>query len=397
MTENSERSTFWTEKLVVALLGYFFLFMSVTLFLLFPLYLRQFQPAKSWMGLIMGVHSLAAVAVRPFIGRLTDLKGRKMIALGGIGLIIIVVPFFHLVRDAGWLPLLLRALGGLGWGIGMTATMIFASDLAPRDRIARSMGVIGVAGLVANALGPVLGEEIIRRFGFGGLFNASILLALGAMICVGVLKDPARESGPVRSPSAAASFRGMGIPMILVMSSMSIVHGATKGSIDNFIALFGRSIGFNHVGPFFLAFSCAAILTRVGLGDLSDRIGRKKVIFPSAVIVSLNLFLISQVRGFPLYIAAGFIGGFGQGLIFPALSTYVIDVLGAANKGLAISLYLTLFDIGNGLGAPLLGAISDISSYPAMYIFAGVLMLAVNLLFSLKAPPSEIFRKERAP
>ena len=397
MTENSERSTFWTEKLVVALLGYFFLFMSVTLFLLFPLYLRQFQPAKSWMGLIMGVHSLAAVAVRPFIGRLTDLKGRKMIALGGIGLIVIVVPFFHLVRDAGWLPLLLRALGGLGWGIGMTATMIFASDLAPRDRIARSMGVIGVAGLVANALGPVLGEEIIRRFGFGGLFNASILLALGAMICVGVLKDPARESGPARSPSAAASFRGMGIPMILVMSSMSIVHGATKGSIDNFIALFGRSIGFNHVGPFFLAFSCAAILTRVGLGDLSDRIGRKKVIFPSAVIVSLNLFLISQVRGFPLYVAAGFIGGFGQGLIFPALSTYVIDVLGAANKGLAISIYLTLFDIGNGLGAPLLGAISDISGYPAMYIFAGVLMLAVNLLFSLKAPPSEVFRKERYP
>jgi MFS family permease len=217
------------------------------------------------------------------------------------------------------------------------------------------------------------------------------------MICVGVLKDPAREAGPARAPSVAASFRGMGAPMILVMSSMSIVHGATKGSIDNFIALFGRSIGLNHVGPFFFAFSCAAILARVGLGDLSDRIGRKKVIFPSAVIVSLNLFLISQVRGFPLYIAAGFIGGFGQGLIFPALSTYVIDVIGAANKGLAISLYLTLFDIGNGLGAPLFGAISDLSGYRAMYIFAGALMLAVNFLFAHKAPPSEVFRKERSP
>ena len=391
MNEYGERSKFWTGKLIVALLGYFFLFMSVTLFLLFPLFLRQFQPSKSWMGLIMGVHSLAAVAVRPLIGRLTDLKGRKMIALWGIGLIVIVLPFFHLVRGAGWLPLLLRALSGLGWGIGMTATMIFASDLAPRDRMARSMGVIGVAGLVANALGPSLGEEIIRRFGFGGLFNASIVLALGAMICVGVLEDPARKAGPLRSPSAAASFRGMGFAMILVMSSMSIVHGATKGSIDNFIALFGRSIGFNHVGPFFLAFSCAAILTRIRLGDLSDRIGRKKVIFPSAVIVSLNLFLISQVRGFPLYIAAGFIGGFGQGLIFPALSTYVIDVLGAANKGLAISIYLTLFDIGNGLGAPLFGAISDLSGYRAMYVFAGALMLAVNFLFAHKAPPSEVF------
>jgi MFS family permease len=397
MMNQDERATFWTREFIVALLGYFFIYMSVTLFLLFPLFLRQFQPAKSRIGLIMGIHSLVAVVVRPLIGRLSDLKGRRIIALSGIGLIAVVVPFFHLVHGAGWLPLILRAWGGLGWGIGMTATITLASDLAPRDRIARSMGVIGVAGLVANALGPVAGEEILRRFGFGGLFNASLVLAMAAMACVGVLKDPARPTGPARASSAAASLRSRGIAVLLVMASMPIIHGATKGAIDNFIALFGRTIGFNHVGPFFLAFSCAAILTRAGLGDLSDRIGRKKVIFPSACIVSLNLLLISQVHGFPLYVAAGFIGGFGQGLIFPALSTYVIDVLGAPQKGLAISIYLTLFDVGNGLGAPLFGAVSDVSGYRTMYLVAGALMMAVNFLFTLKAPASETFRKEISP
>jgi len=385
----------WTREFVTALLAYFFLFLSVTLFLLFPLFLRQFQPARSRMGLIMGVHSLVAVAVRPLIGRLSDLQGRRKIALAGIGLIAAVVPFFHLVRGAGALPLALRALGGLGWGVGMTATMTLASDHAPRERLAHSMGVIGVAGLVANALGPVAGEEIIRRFGFGGLFNASIILALASMACIAAVPDRTRTAAAAGPSPAAALLRKVGPAVLLVMSAMPVVHGATKGSIDNFIALFGRSAGFGRVGPFFLAFSLAAILTRAGLGDVSDRVGRKRVIVPSACVISLNLLLISQVRGYPLFIAAGFLGGLGQGFIFPALSTYVIDVLGPENRGLAISLYLTLFDIGNGLGGPLFGAVSDLAGYRAMYVAAGALMLAAGLLFVLRAPPSETFVKER--
>lgn len=395
MTAPGGRPALWTRPFVISLLAYFFLFTSVTLFLLFPLYLRQFQPSRSRMGLIMGIHSLVAVGVRPLVGRLTDLRGRRTIALVGTGLLAGVVPFFHLVRGAGVLPLLLRALGGFGWGVGMTATMTLAADHAPRSRLAHSMGIIGVAGLVANALGPVVGEEIVRRWGFAGLFNASLVLAILALSCLAVVRDRERPaSAPAGSSPAAALVKSVGLPVLLVMASMPVVHGATKGAIDNFIALFGRTIGFERVAPFFLAFSGAAILTRAGLGDASDRFGRKRVIGPAAAVISVNLALISQVRGYPLYIAAGFLGGFGQGLIFPALSTYVIDVLGAANRGLAISLYLTLFDIGNGLGGPLFGAVSDLSGFRVMYAVAAGLMLAAAAVFARHAPPSERFVKE---
>ncbi|MBN2207385.1 MAG: MFS transporter [Candidatus Aminicenantes bacterium] len=370
----------------------------MTLFLLFPLFLRQFQPSRTRMGLIMGVHSLVAVSVRPLIGRLTDLRGRRTIALAGTGLVAAVVPFFHLIRGADALPLALRAMGGLGWGVGMTATMALASDHAPRARLAHSMGIIGVAGLVAHAVGPVLGEEIVLRFGFGGLFNVSLLLALLALGGLVLVRDRERPApAPAGASPAAALLKAVGLPVLLVMASMPVVHGATKGAIDNFIALFGRAVGFGRVGPFFLAFSLAAILTRAGLGDLSDRVGRKRVIGPAAAVISLNLLLLSQVRGYPLYIAAGFLGGLGQGFIFPALSTYVIDVLGSANRGLAISLYLTLFDIGNGLGGPVFGAVSDLAGYRFMYAAAGALMLSAGVLFALKAPPSESFCKEGSP
>lgn len=380
-----QAKTIWNRHFFIALFGYFFLFMSVTVFFLFPLFLKQFNPSMSWIGLIMGVHSLTAIVVRPFFGRLMDIKGRKGISLFGIGLLIVIVPAFHLISDAGVLPLILRALTGIGWGISMTATMTICSDLAPVERLAHSMGIIGVAGLISSALGPLLAEEIIRRFGFGALFNTSFMFLLGSFVCILLTKEVIKpnHSGHFHKPKYLLKFS---VIIILLISAMPVVHGAVRGAVINFIALFGKSIPLERVGPFFVSFSAAAVLTRLGLGGLSDRFGRKQVVFPAACLISFNLVLISQVHSFWLFVLTGLIGGFGQGLIFPALSTYIIDILGRENKGLAISLYLALFDTGMGFGSAFFGWISDLYDYRVMYLVAGGILFLVASAFTWKAP-----------
>ena len=131
----------WNRHFFVALIGFFFLFMSITLFFIFPLFFEQLGASKTRIGLIMGIHSLTAIFIRPVFGRIIDIKGRKKISLFGIGFLIAILPFFHLISDAGLLPLTLRALGGIGWGISMTAAMTICSDLAPVSRLAQSMGL----------------------------------------------------------------------------------------------------------------------------------------------------------------------------------------------------------------------------------------------------------------
>ncbi|MDH5385812.1 MAG: MFS transporter, partial [Candidatus Aminicenantes bacterium] len=176
---------------------------------------------------------------------------------------------------------------------------------------------------------------------------------------------------------------------IFLIFILPVFHGTVRGAVVNFIALFGKSIPLDRVGPFFVAFSTAAILARFLLGDLSDRLGRKKVVFPSVCIISLNLFLISQVQSIWMFVLTGFIGGFGQGLIFPALSTYIIDILGKENKGFAISLYLTFFDVGMGFGSALFGWISDLYGYRWMYLIAGLMFFLAGVVFAWKAPSPE--------
>jgi len=394
MENTGQTRTIWNKHFIVALFGYFFLFMSVTLFFLFPLFLQQFNPSMSRIGLIMGVHSLMAIFVRPFFGRLIDIKGRKKISLFGIAFLILVLPFFHLIRDAGSLALILRALTGIGWGISMTATMTICSDLAPVERLARSMGIIGVAGLLSSALGPLLAEELIDRFGYGSLFNTSFIFLVGSFLCIFFTKEVIKPNHNNRF-HRPKYFLNVSVAVILLISAMPIVHGAVRGAVVYFIALFGKSIPLERVGPFFLSFSAAAVLTRLGFGGLSDRFGRKQVIFPAVCLISFNLFLISQVQSFWVFVLTGLIGGFGQGLIFPALSTYVIDIMGRENKGLAISLYLAFFDVGMGFGSTFFGWISDLYGYRQMYLSAGVLFFLVSVLFTWRAPAPTLRRQAK--
>ncbi len=380
------RETLWNRHFLKALSGYFFLFMSITLFFIFPLCLEAFQASRSRIGLIMGIHSLTAIFIRPVFGRLIDIKGRKLISLLGIAFLLMVTPGFHLIRDAGVFPLVLRALTGIGWGISMTATITICSDLAPVNRLAHSMGIIGVAGLLSAALEPLAGEEIVRRFGFGGLFNTSILFLVIAFVSILLTREINHAENHDKRFRVPDSFKGLALLPLVLIVLMPVSHGAIRSAVVNFIALFSRSIPLDRVAPFFISFSAAAIAARLFFGDLSDRFGRKQVILPSATLIACNLVLISRLESGWLLVLTGILGGLGQGLIFPALSTYIIDTLGRENKGLAISLYLALFDAGMAGGSVLFGWISDLHGFRVMYLAAAAVMFAVAVVFAWKAP-----------
>ena len=380
-----EEKKIWNRHFLVALVGFFSLFMSITLFFIFPLFFEQFGASKSRIGWIMGIHSLTAIVIRPLFGRIIDVKGRKRISLAGIASLILIMPFFHFIQDAGALPLVLRALTGLGWGVSLMATMTICSDLAPVNRLARSMGIIGVAGLISVALGPLIGEEIVNRLGFGGIFNASLLFLIISFFCILVTKETINLNNGTFIPPSKFKLN-ISVFVFILVASLPIAHGAVRGSVVYFIALFGKSISFDRIGPFFVAFSAAAILTRLLMGGLSDRYGRKRILFPSVCLISLNLIVISQVQSFWLFVLTGFIGGLGQGLIFPALSTYTIEIFGHKNKGMAIGLYQTFFDVGMGFGAAFFGWISDLSGYRQMFLSAGVLFFVAGVIFAWKAP-----------
>jgi MFS family permease len=391
-----ETDKLWTLDFVLGILAYFFLYLSISLFFILPLFLEQFNPRASQVGLIMGIHSVTAILIRPFFGRLIDRRGGKKISVLGLLILISVMPFFHLVRDAGHLPVILRAITGLGWGISMTANIAMCTDLAPVESVARSIGLVGVAGLIANAVGPSLGEEIINRWGFPWLVNSALFFLVLSLILVLIIKELPRDVPDEEvSSGREKSWKNTAWFVLIFIGLMPVVHGSVRGAMIYFMPLLVSSLQLGRVGPFFIAFSVAAILSRFRLGGVSDQYGRKKIVFISALLIGFNLILISRINSQWLLLTTGFLGGFGQGLIFPALSAYLIDFMGRGNKGLAISLYNSLFDVGMGLGSIFYGWVSEIIGLKQMYLAAGLLLLLVNFIFNFIAPEPGLTGKKR--
>ncbi|HSW40043.1 MAG TPA: MFS transporter, partial [Acidobacteriota bacterium] len=139
-----------SRDFIVTSLGYFFLFLSSSVFYLYPLFLDGFNASKSSVGLIMGIHSVTAILIRPFSGRFMDEKGARPSAILGISIMILSIPGFYLVRSAGLAAVALRALNGAGWGLASTAMMKIGADSAPSERMAHSLGILGAAGIVSS-------------------------------------------------------------------------------------------------------------------------------------------------------------------------------------------------------------------------------------------------------
>ena len=85
------------------------------------------------VGLGIGAFSLSAVLLRPFSGRLSDVRGRRLLLVAGAALVVLSVAGYVLVST--FIPLLLlRLLTGAGEAFFYVGAAAAINDIAPDER-----------------------------------------------------------------------------------------------------------------------------------------------------------------------------------------------------------------------------------------------------------------------
>ena len=190
---------------------------------------------------------------RPAVLRPDDRRpGREEdLPLRASSILIAATPLFHLVRDAGAFPLFLRALSGVGWGISMTATISVCSDFVAGREPGQVHGHHRRRGARRQRPRPARWP---RRSSTGSvsaaLFNAALLFLVASLVCILLARETPRTA---RRPAAQNRrfLRTRPVWALLIISAMPVFHGAVRGTMIYFIALFGKSIDIGRVGPFF--------------------------------------------------------------------------------------------------------------------------------------------------
>jgi MFS family permease len=323
-----------------------------------PLYVKEIGGNETDVGLVMGAYTLSAVICRPLVGGLMDRYGRRTFILWGLAAFAVAM-YSYDWAGAILMLLALRVLHGMSWASSTTAISTAVTDIIPASRRGEGMGWFGLATTLAMAIGPLLGIWVMERWSFPALFLFGSVLAVVAFLLAVTTR---------MAPRPASDGRRVGFyePSVLPVTAAIFFLSIAYSGITTFLPLFAEQIAVNS-GTFFLVYAITLTLIRPVTGKLSDIRGEGSVIIPGIIVTIGSLVLLSQAEGLAIVVISAILFGIGFGSTTPALQAATLRLAPPERRGVANAAFMTAFDLGLGIGAILLGWMSQHTGYAAVF------------------------------
>lgn len=339
------------------------------------------------VGIVLGSFAITGLACRPLAGHLADRRGRKLVVIAGAVATGVAGLLYFVPAGVPGL-IVARLFLGAGEGMVYTAGSAWVVDLAPPGRRGRIIGLYGLAIWGGLALGPPIGELILRATSFDGVwaFAAGAPL-LGALIALRIPESyrprPIQAGDERKLISREALRPGFGL-------SLAIVGYATVAA---FIVLHLDERGIGHGAAVFTAFAASVVAMRVLGGWLPDRLGSIPCAIGAAIVECVGLVVIALAHSLPEALAGAIAMGAGFSLLFPSLALVVINRVPEQRRGAAMGTFTAFFDLGVGIGSPIAGAAAAIGGYEAAFLLAaafalGTVAVALSLRATLAVAPA---------
>lgn len=363
--------------------------------------------SKTQTALPFTVATAAFALTMIFAGRLQDRIGPRIVTtLGGV-ILGAGLAVSALVQTPGAMVLTFGMIGGIGIGLGYSATTPPAIKWFPPARKGLITGlVVSGVGIAAVYISP-LTQYLLRAHGIATTFLA---LGLGAAVLVAGLSqfvsNPPAGYEPSNANSAVPN-GGLATPGGIAHPNLDwhqmlrtpqfyqlwilFVLGASAGlMIIAHVALIAAEQARWEWG--FVPVATLAVFNTLGRilgGALSDRIGRTQTLILAFVLQAVNLFLFAKYTTPALLTFGAAFTGLCYGTIFTLMPAAAADFYGVKNLGVNYGTLFTAFGVAGLMGPVLGGTIRDASgSWSYSFGASGVLLLAGAALAASIRPPA---------
>lgn len=353
--------------------------LAFSTYFLLPKYLAvELLADPMTIGGVNAVSMLASVIAMPVIGVQVDRHGRKLYGVLGAFTFALSSIGFLWVDSVGPLLWFLRAVQGAAFTLYYVSVSTLATDLSPPQRLGQAIGLFGAVMISTNALGPALAEWGADAFGWRSVFAGTAVSATLATFLTSLIPEPPGRHEHDEHSSMLEVLRRPGLPRVL---AVAILAGITMGGVYTFYQPWALTRGIDQVSSYLIGFAVCAMVVRVGLGGLADRLGRLRVATVALFFYVAAPFSLIWVDVFGLFIAGSMLG-LAHGLFFPALNAVALDCARENERGKAMATYHGAFNIGFAAGSYLLGFVVVATSYPTVFTLAGVTCFAGFVLLT---------------
>jgi MFS family permease len=311
--------------------------------------------------------------VNALAGSLSDRFGRKPVLVTGwmVGL---PVPLLIIWAPSWWWVVLANVLLGVNQGLTWSTTINMKIDLVGPERRGLAMGLNEASGYGAVALTALATGYIAARAGlrpepfFLGIAYAGLGLAMSALFVRETRQFARQEAADTpKAPGQTGSIRHVFFltsikePALSACSQAGLVNNLNDalawGVFPLFFARGGLSV--EAIGTLTALYPAVWALGQLFTGALSDRWGRKRLIFMGLWVQALAIAVIGSTRGFGLWAAGSVVLGVGTAMVYPTLLAAIGDVAHPAWRASSVGVYRFWRDLGFALGGLLTGIVAD--------------------------------------
>jgi MFS family permease len=146
--------------------------------------------------------------------------------------------------------------------------------------------------------------------------------------------------------------------VLLAMCGLITVNQLGFGSVIPVLPLYAQSFGVpaSAIGMAVAIYGLARFFVAIPSGKLADWLGRRPTLAIGGFISAAGSFWCAAATGYPEFIVARFVSGFGAGIILTTGQVVLADISTPERRGRVISIYQGCFLFAVGIG-PLPGGI----------------------------------------
>lgn len=342
---------------------------------------------------LLDVFLQAPSIIQPVIGYLSDRLNLRWVvilgpALAGLAMSLLVVAPSYAALS--WLLILAGVASAAIHAAGPT----IAANMG-RGHVGRSMGVWMVGGELGRALGPavaVLALSVMERRAFPWL------MSIGFIASAGLLYFQRRGGITTASGSGSGSFGAALIAMrrvMLPLGALWLVRSFALTATSTFLPLYltERGAALWMAGGALTLLQGSGVLGAFLGGIVSDRLGRRAVMFASIFLTGLCLLAFTAVNGWLMVILLILLG-LSMLSIGPVVMAMVYESY-PESRSMANGTFMTTAFLARAVGVLVVGIVADnVGLQLAFRGAALVYLLGLPLILLLptegKAPPPDL-------
>ncbi|RRJ62852.1 MFS transporter [Paenibacillus oralis] len=390
--KSKTKETIWTQSFISIFIINIILnlgqFMTGALI---PKFAAHLGGTATIVGMVTSMFAITALGVRPIVGPATGYFRKNRLLAVSTGVIILAFICYGIAADINMI-LVGRLLHGIGMGFLAPLSLALASDALPENRIASGIGIFSLGQAIATAIGPTLGLELVKVYGY----NSTFIISAVAMGTVLLLILRLKSEAPSPNKRFKISLDNIIALEVIVPTIIMFFLAGAFSCINSFILIYGGATGVDDIGLFFTSYAVCLLFTRPISGKLTEKYGVSTTIIPGIVIFALSFIVISFSKSLPMFIVSGALSACGYGICQPSIQTLCMKLVPNERRGVAGNTNYIGVDTGYLITPSLAGLIvtivqgyggSEVDGYAIMYrlMIIPILIALVIFLFNRKS------------